>query len=524
VLNLARATVRTRWTTFVGTFVALACGVALMAVALQVIYATSGLPEPAEQRYAAATAVITPDKTITFTDRFGDVSRTPVLEQPGLSQSLVTPAEALREASAERRSRRGDVARWVGGGTALAVALTMLGVIAVGYPEAAAEASDNFTVTLTVALAFIILAGVLTRPLLRLLTGLPGRRRASGGLDAGGAIWSTARRGALAAIRRTASVGGSVAVVVALGGCLTGGLDAVNAAQAADIHRQLSAAEYVITPAGAPGLTQAAVRRIQAVPGVRTLALTPAQVFANLGGAALVNYPVATAAPGQLAALGGLAVTGGSAGRLGPGTIVLDRDWPGNPAVGSRVRVWLADGTPLTLTVAALFRSADDGYQAYLDPAYAAAGSMPTQIMASVVPGAGASAARSALGAAARSAGARLTPAGQAASSAVNQNEQETRTAVLMIGGLSALYALIALADTLAMTVADRRPELALLRLAGATRRQVLAAVLAETLMCVGAGAVVGLLATAVSIGGSWALLRQLIGPAMPLTVPWTVR
>jgi putative ABC transport system permease protein len=95
--------------------------------------------------------------------------------------------------------------------------------------------------------------------------------------------------------------------------------------------------------------------------------------------------------------------------------------------------------------------------------------------------------------------------------------------AILMILALSVLYALIALADTLVMTVAGRRRELALLRLAGATRRQVLATVLAETLMCVAAGATVGLLATTVSIGGSWLSLRHLIGPVMPLTVPWVV-
>jgi putative ABC transport system permease protein len=182
-------------------------------------------------------------------------------------------------------------------------------------------------------------------------------------------------------------------------------------------------------------------------------------------------------------------VTAGSVADLGPGTIVVDRNWPGNPSVGSRVRVWLADGTPLNLTVAALFRTAGDGYQAYIDPPHAAAGSMPTQAVASTL----------------------------------NANASETRTAVLMILGLSVLYALIALADTLAMTVADRRRELALLRLAGATRRQVLGAVLAETLMCVATGVAVGLLATVLSVGGSWVALRLLIGPAMPLVVPWVV-
>jgi putative ABC transport system permease protein len=41
--------------------------------------------------------------------------------------------------------------------------------------------------------------------------------------------------------------------------------------------------------------------------------------------------------------------------------------------------------------------------------------------------------------------------------------------------------------------------------------------------MCVAAGATAGLLATTVSIGGSWISLHHLIGPVMPLTVPWVV-
>jgi len=79
VLSLARATVSSRWTAFVGTFLALACGVALMAVAILVIYATNTLPAPAQQRYANATAVIVPDRSITVTDQYGDVSHVPVL-------------------------------------------------------------------------------------------------------------------------------------------------------------------------------------------------------------------------------------------------------------------------------------------------------------------------------------------------------------------------------------------------------------------------------------------------------------
>jgi putative ABC transport system permease protein len=83
------------------------------------------------------------------------------------------------------------------------------------------------------------------------------------------------------------------------------------------------------------------------------------------------------------------------------------------------------------------------------------------------------------------------------------------------------LYAVIALASTLVMTASDRRRELVLLRLVGATKSQVLKVVAVETLTCVAAGAIIGVLAIAVSVGGSWAALRRLVG-ATPAVVPWT--
>ncbi len=90
-----------------------------------------------------------------------------------------------------------------------------------------------------------------------------------------------------------------------------------------------------------------------------------------------------------------------------------------------------------------------------------------------------------------------------------------------MILGLAICYAAVALANSLVMTVTDRKRELSLLRLAGATKAQVLRSVAVETLLCVAAGTVLGLLGTAVSIGGSWAALTHLVGPT-PVVVPWT--
>lgn len=49
-----------------------------------------------------------------------------------------------------------------------------------------------------------------------------------------------------------------------------------------------------------------------------------------------------------------------------------------------------------------------------------------------------------------------------------------------------------------------------------------LRAVAVETLMCVAAGTLLGVLGTAISVGGSWAALTDLVGPT-PAVVPWTV-
>ncbi|MFD0347936.1 FtsX-like permease family protein [Kitasatospora aburaviensis] len=86
--------------------------------------------------------------------------------------------------------------------------------------------------------------------------------------------------------------------------------------------------------------------------------------------------------------------------------------------------------------------------------------------------------------------------------------------------GLALLYTGIALANTLLTSTADRRRELALLRLAGATRAQVVRLVTAESALVAIVGAVLGCLVTAVQLGVMRAGLAALGAPA-PWTVPW---
>ncbi|WP_317621145.1 ABC transporter permease, partial [Streptomyces sp. CBMA123] len=138
-----------------------------------------------------------------------------------------------------------------------------------------------------------------------------------------------------------------------------------------------------------------------------------------------------------------------------------------------------------------------------------------------VLPGTDPQRAAAALRTAVDGLGARLSTPEEVWSAAGDSTEQAAWDALLMILGLAIGYAGIALANSLVMTVSDRRQELALLRLAGATRGQVLRTVAVETLMCVAAGTLLGVLGTAISVGGSWAALTALVGPT-PAMVPWT--
>ncbi|MCF2435205.1 FtsX-like permease family protein [Streptomyces thinghirensis] len=74
------------------------------------------------------------------------------------------------------------------------------------------------------------------------------------------------------------------------------------------------------------------------------------------------------------------------------------------------------------------------------------------------------------------------------------------------------MFCFIAILNTLLMATADRRRDLAVLRTAGATPRQVLRFFVAESLLVSAIGVVLALAATAVNLAGLWGALFQLFG------------
>ncbi|WP_433417989.1 FtsX-like permease family protein [Microtetraspora malaysiensis] len=88
MLSIALSTLRTRLTSFIGTFVALALGAALIAAMGQVLDTTVGSPDRAPQRYASAPVVVVPDNRLTVGTWQGEQSA-PLAEPRGLPDELV---------------------------------------------------------------------------------------------------------------------------------------------------------------------------------------------------------------------------------------------------------------------------------------------------------------------------------------------------------------------------------------------------------------------------------------------------
>ncbi|MEW9551848.1 FtsX-like permease family protein [Nonomuraea sp. NPDC050783] len=88
MLRIAWSTLRVRWPSFAGTFVALALGAALTAALGQVLVSSVSSPGRAPQRYAAVPVVVAPDERMAVRSRLGE-STAPLAEPRGLAAGLV---------------------------------------------------------------------------------------------------------------------------------------------------------------------------------------------------------------------------------------------------------------------------------------------------------------------------------------------------------------------------------------------------------------------------------------------------
>ncbi|MFJ4567777.1 ABC transporter permease [Streptomyces caelestis] len=413
------------------------------------------------------------------------------------------PTEALREASSESRTiTRG---RLLSGAALLLTAAVALGLSLADDPTGLLHRKSYISRPMLLITAAALLSPLVLRPLTRLLTWLPG------------ACAMLVRENTAAGMRRAAALAAPVLVTVALAGSLLGATETLNRARTAETSERTTAAFVVIPPAGT-GFDAAALRRLRAVPGAETSPTSSTAVHVLEDDVALVRSEARAATPGPLAATTRLPLAAGAVSDLDDDSIIVNEEWQRH-RVGDRVRVWLGDGSPRTLRIAAVMTTGTGDNGVYVTPRNAP-GARADRIDVALTRGADpetvATALREALGTGngqvlTREAWIRATHP---------EPHRTTRLGLLLVLGIALLYTGISVANTMAMATSDRARDLALLRLAGATRRQVLRLTGAEALTVVAAGALLGLLVAAVNLAGMASALALLSAPAT-IQLPW---
>ncbi|MET7894439.1 ABC transporter permease [Streptomyces mirabilis] len=418
------------------------------------------------------------------------------------------PVEALGEASVDTRAMtRG---RRLSGLALLATAAVTLLLALVGDPGELLHRKTYVSRPMLLITAFALLAPVVVRPLTRLIAWLPAQLPGAGGM--------LVRENAAAGVRRTAAVAAPVLVTVALAGSLLGATATLNEAKADETRRQ-TAADFVVTPASGAGFDAATLRGLREVSGAEVSATASSAVHVLEDGVSLATSEARAAEPGPLAATTRLPVEAGRTSDLDDDSIIVNREWQRH-TVGQRVRVWLGDGTRKSLRIAAVMTTGTGDNGVYVTPRNAP-GATVDRVDVALAAGADAHAVAAALRAAVHSSGGQVLTKDQWVRASRPGTNRTTRLGLLLVLGIALLYTGISLANTMVMATSDRVRDLAVLRLAGATRWQVLRLVGAEALTVVTVGGVLGLLVMGLNLLGMWSALALLTAPTT-IEIPWT--
>ncbi|MFD0274413.1 ABC transporter permease [Kitasatospora sp. NPDC127111] len=396
------------------------------------------------------------------------------------------PGQALGAAAVE--PGRPGKARTVAGllFTAAGVALS---AVAAGLDGTAAA-----NTALGVVMCFLVAVALLGPWVARAAAGVLGTPLRA----AAGASGSLAADNARANARRLASAITPIVMVTAFCGTLLF-LQSTLSHVTGEQVRSGTTADHVVGSAG-PGLPAGTAGQAARVPGVAAAVgvLRTGAVYRDgdqlVGATALgVNGD-----PAGLSRVLDLGVKSGSLADLGRSadTVALDAALADGLGVkvGDRAPLWLGDGTQVRPTVVATYERGL-GFGQVLLPRAAVAehvtAGYDSQVLVADAPGADRAAVAAGLAGLTGTGGVTVTDrAGYAAQ--VDRDQEIGRWANTVMAGVLGGFAAVTAANTLVMTVLDRRREVALLRLAGTTRRQVRGMMRWEALLVAAAGLAVG--------------------------------
>jgi putative ABC transport system permease protein len=409
--------------------------------------------------------------------------------------SRTSPAQALRETIAERKWP--NPVRVTLGLLAVGGSGTLMG-FTLSEKSAAGQLALAFPLLLACMLAVALLG-----PLLVALVGWLARPA----FAVGGAPARLALAAVAAQPRRTASAVIPVAMAVAMVGSVYFADTSLQHAAASQAATTVTAGQVL---SGAD-LTPATLRQVQGLPGVRAAAgVAPVSAAVTDPDLDQIYGEAVTSGPlGQLLDLG---VVSGSPAAPRPGQIAVSALEAGSGALGvhtgSRITVYLPDGTPYHATVSAIYsRSLASGD--LLIPASVAAGhtgTSPGYTQILVSGGTPVELSRFATS----HPGLHVTSRSVANAQFAQATAENSFANNLILGILAALSA-VAVVNTLVVTTLERRRALRLLGRVGATRGQLAAVFGWQVVFVVGTGLVAGTAAGAVTlltvtraVTGSW--------------------
>jgi putative ABC transport system permease protein len=373
----------------------------------------------------------------------------------------VSPTHALTQAAVEPRLL--GPGRVIGGLIALAGATPLFAVSATtGSPETAAATSEMTALFLVVAVGCLgplvarLAAGILGPPLARLA-------------PVGGFLASANLR---TSTRRFSSASTPLMLTVAMSCTLL--FSTTTQDHAVSQERQAGVASDVAITSNGPGLPPAALAQARATPGVRSaVGLTPTTLGPSLG-VSDETIPAQILDGGKGGGLDA-GVTAGSLTALHGDTIALGRRRAdaAHARVGDRVALMLGDGTRSRATVVAIYSRELAFGEAMLAPELAAA-HQTTPLLGTILVSAGHPAAvgRRLRALARRYPGLRVSDRGSITTATDTDRATNRWLAPLFVAIIFA-FTSIAVINTLVMIALGRGRELALLRLAGGTSRQV---------------------------------------------------
>ncbi|MFE6908698.1 FtsX-like permease family protein [Streptomyces erythrochromogenes] len=420
----------------------------------------------------------------------------------GRRAARIRPAEALAEAAVDR-GRPGPVRTVAGtlllaGGAALVVVLGSLRTEPASTPV-------TFLAVVVLAGAVSLLGPLLVRAATALLAG-PLGLLGPGGHLATANLRGNATRMASAVTPIALLIGMTCTVL-----CVTPTLGNAARAQARDGIR----ADWALAAQG-PGVTREAAERVRRTPGVAA-ATEIVHTSVRVG---LAKYAARGVTPAGLTRTWDPRVTDGTLDGFTDGTAAVSELAADRLGLkpGSPLRLTLGDGTPATLTVTAVY-ARGLGFGDLTLPHGLVAAHVDNPLAAGVLvaaePGAGVG--REQLADAVRDfPGVAVLSAAQA--DAARAERQDAGAGInLLAMGLVLAFTAVSVVNTLAMSTAERFREFAMLRLAGARRRQVLRMLRTEALAVLLIGTVVG---SGIALAVLTAFSVGMTGVAAPALLP----